>query len=339
MAGKHLTLEEADALVVRILEANGCDTANARAVANTIMAAERDICHSHGVFRLPGFVASLKSGKVDGKASPTIEKTAPGVLRVDSHGGFAPLPLEFGRQPLIDLAREQGIAALSLVDLYHFSAIWVEVEAIAKEGLVAFAWTAASPMVAPAGGTKPLFGTNPMSFGWPRQDGPPMVFDQASAAMARGDVMIHARDGKTLPPGIGIDENGAETTDPNAVLRGAQLPFGGYKGSAIALMIELMVGAMIGDLFSFEAGQKGPKDGGPPSGGELMIAIDPNRFGAGDEWRRRGEDLFAEILKQEGTRLPGDRRLANRKTTPQDGITVPDALYEQLLGLLPEGER
>ena len=97
IAGKHLTLEEADALV-RILEANGCDTANARAVANTIMAAERDICHSHGVFRLPGFVASLKSGKVDGKASPTIEKTAPGVLRIDSHGGFAPLP-QFDQRP------------------------------------------------------------------------------------------------------------------------------------------------------------------------------------------------------------------------------------------------
>lgn len=334
MSGKHMTLEEADALVHRILVANGCDEANARAVTDTMMVAERDICHSHGVFRLPGYVASLRSGKVDGKADPVIEKIAPGVLRVDGKGGFAPLALERGRQPLIDLAREQGIAALSLVDIYHFAALWVEVEPVAEAGLAAFAWTAASPMVAPAGGIRPLFGTNPMSFGWPRPGKAPMVFDQASAAMARGDVQIHARDGKTLPPGIGIDPDGNPTTDPNEVLKGAQLPFGGYKGSSIALMVELLVGALIGEDFSFESGRRGPQDGGPPHGGELMIAIDPNRFGDAENWARHAEALFDELAAQPGTRLPGARRHENRKKTPSEGITIPDSLYQDIMNLL-----
>lgn len=330
MTDIHMTLEEADALVMRVLKSNGCDDANARAVTDTMMIAEQDICHSHGVFRLPGYVASLRSGKVKGDANPTVERIAPSVVRVTGDGGFAPLALQRGRQPLIDLAREQGIAALTLVDIFHFAALWVEVEPIAEQGLAAFAWTAASPMVAPSGGSKPLFGTNPMSFGWPRKDAPPMVFDQASAAMARGDVMIHARDGKEVPIGVGVDEHGNDTTDPNAVLKGAQLPFGGHKGSAIAMMVELLAGALIGEDLSFESGAKDNKDGGPPHGGELMIAIDPNRFGDADGWLAHGEKLFAKMAEQEGTRLPGERRHQNRKQTPVEGIHVPEALLSKI---------
>ena len=333
MSTVTLTLAEADALVLRVLTANGCNEANARAVTDVVMAAERDICHSHGVFRVPGYVASLRSGKVRGDAAPTARQIAPGVVRVEGDGGFAPLALQTGRQPLIDLARSQGIAALTITDIFHFSALWVEVEAIADQGLVGFAWTAASPMVAPAGGTRPLFGTNPMAFGWPRRDGPPMVFDQAAAAMARGDVMIHARDGKAVPPGTGIDADGNQTTDPAEILKGAQLPFGGHKGSAIALMIELLAGALIGEDLSFESGARDNKDGGPPHGGELMIAIDPANFGDPDGWMDHGERLFAKIADQPGARLPGARRHANRTHTPDTGIEVPEALYRTILDL------
>ena len=137
-------------------------------------------------------------------------------------------------------------------------------EALAERGLVGFAFVAAMSYVAPAGGTKPLYGTNQMSFAWPRDGGrPPLVFDQASSAIARGEIMIHQRDGEPLPEAWGIDADGNPTTDPAAALKGAQLPFGGYKGASIALMIELLAGALVGDLFSFEASEVGPGDGGP----------------------------------------------------------------------------
>ncbi|MCL5777461.1 Ldh family oxidoreductase [Limibaculum sp. FT325] len=331
-ARETITLDEARELALSALTRHGCDAPNAEAVAGVMLAAEADRAESHGLFRLPGYVASLKSGKVDGGARPSVTRLAPGVVRVDGRGGFAPLAIEMGRAPLIEATREQGIAALALVDIHHFAALWPEVEALAEAGLVALACTCATPMVAPAGGTKPFFGTNPLAFAFPRRDAPPVVFDQASAAMARGDVSIHAREGKPVPPGTGLGPDGQPTIDPAEVLKGAQLPFGGYKGSNIALMIELLAGALIGEVFSYEAGQRGPKDGGPPVGGELILALDPDRFGAG-AWRDRVENLLAEMLAQPGVRLPGARRHRNRRETGRTGIDVPSALLAEIRAL------
>jgi len=162
------------------------------------------------------------------------------------------------------------------------------------------------------------------------------VFDQASSASARGEIMLAQRDGHALPEGWAIDQHGNPTTDPSAALGGAQLPFGGYKGAAIALMVELLAGALIGDVLSFEASQRDNKDGGPPVGGEFMIAIDPGRCVAGGDGAAslaHAEQLFEKILEQEGTRLPADRRYANRLRTPGEGITIPHALHETLEGL------
>lgn len=328
----RMTLAEADALSFATLLANGCDAANARAVTDIMLRAERDICHSHGLFRLPGYVASLRSGKVDGTATPTVEDLSAAVIRVDGKGGYAPLALELGLPILAGRARKQGIAAMAVNDIFHFAALWPEVETLTDRGLVGFAWTAAAPMVAPSGGTKPLFGTNPMAFGWPRPGKTPVIFDQASAAMARGDVMIHARDGKSVPTGVGLDAQGRETTDPKAVLAGAQLPFGGYKGSSIALMVELLAGALIGSVFSYEAGRRDNADGGPPVGGELLIAIDPDRTAGGD-WAAHSEGLFDELAKQPGTRMPGERRYRNRTRTAAEGIEVPAILHAEIVTL------
>ena len=334
MATLRLSLAEVHALASRCLAANGCDAENARAVADTITAAERDVCLSHGLFRLPGYVASLRSGKADGKARPVVEDLAPAVVRVDGRGGFAPLALEAGRAPLAAKARSQGVAALALNDIHHFAALWPEVEALAEQGLCAFAFTAAFPYVVAAGGRRPIYGTNPMAFAWPRPGRDPLVFDQASSSLARGEIMIAAREGKTVPPGTGIDAAGRETTDPAAILDGgAQLPFGGYKGASIALMIELLVGALIGDKFSFEALAADNADGGPPKGGELMLAIDPARFGDPQGFAAHAELLFEQITAEQGVRLPGDRRRRNRAATAADGVAVDAALHARIVEL------
>lgn len=333
MPDVRLSLAEVHDLARRCLAANGCDAANAVAVADTLTAAERDRCPSHGLFRLPGYIASLRSGKVNGAADPRLEDLAPAVLQVDGDEGFAPLALARGRAPLAARARDHGLAALALVRVYHFAALWVEVEALAEDGLCAVAFTASRALVAPAGGTGAVFGTNPMAFGWPRKAGPPMVFDQASAAMARGEVMIAARDGHPLPPGVGLDADGQPTTDAAQILAGTQLPFGGHKGSSIALMVELLAAGLIGERFSFEASAADNNDGGPARGGEFMLAIDPRRFGDADDYLDHTEALFARLLAQEGVRLPGDRRHAARRETAEAGVTVPEALHEKILGL------
>ncbi len=329
-----LTIDEVAGLARRCLTANGCDEPNAAAVSTTVTAAERDGCPSHGLFRLPGYVASLRSGKVKGNADPRVEQLTPAVVRADGGCGFAPLALERGRQALVDSARSQGLAALALVNVHHFAALWVEVEAVAACGLAALACTAYMPSVAPAGSSEPLFGTNPMAFGWPRGERPPMVFDQASAAMARGEVMIAARDGHTLPPGVGLDAGGNATTDPNAILNGGiLLPFGGHKGSAIAMMVELLAAGLVGQDFSYEAAEHDNKDGGPPRGGELMIAIDPARFGDAARWPAHCEDFFARLAGLDGARLPGDRRYANRAANLAQGVKVPQSLCQRIEAL------
>ncbi len=328
----RLSLAEVDALTRRCLMVCGADEANAAAVARTVTSAERDGAVSHGLFRLPGYCASLKSGKVDGKARPMVEQIAPGVIRVDGRNGFAPLALETGRVPLVACARTQGIAALALVRIHHFSALWAEIEPLACAGLAAMACTAYKPVVAPAGAREAFFGTNPLAFGWPRGDQPPLVFDMATAAMARGEIQVAARDGHNVAEGAGLDGDGNPTTDPQAILEGGvQLPFGGYKGSAIALMVELLCAGLIGEWFSFEAAERDREDGGPPQGGELILALDPNAFGNGAGWLAHCEGFFARFEALEGSpRLPATRRYANRAETPSTGVTIPAALHQEL---------
>jgi len=334
-----MTRQEIQVIVEQGLEANGCNKENAAAVARTISAAELDGCAAHGLFRMPGYVASLRSGKVNGKAQPTVTRISPGVVKVDGDHGYAPLALEMGRQALIDAARENGIAAMALVNVHHFAALWVEVEPLAEAGLAAMAFTTYKPAVVPAGAKEPLFGTNPMCFGWPRGEQAPLVFDQASASMARGEVMIAARDGHPVPLGTGVDADGVPTTDADKIINGgALLPFGGHKGSTIAMMIELLVAGLTGQDFSFEAQKNDNNDGGPPNGGEFMLAIDPNRFGDADNWLKHSESFLQLLGGMEGAHIPGNRRYANRKRHAVEGISVKEAVHAKCMEFIQTTE-
>ena len=331
----RLTLDEVHRLATEALCAKGCSARHTRAIADIVTAAERDECASHGLFRIPFYVKALQEAGVSPDAEPTFRDLAPAVIRADAHFGFAPLALQLGAEPLERRAREFGIAALAIVNACNIAALWPEVERLADRGLVAFAFTTALQYVAPAGGTRPIYGTNPMAFAWPRAGRPPLVFDQASSASARGEIQIHLRDGKPLPEGWAVGPDGRPTTDPATALAGAQLPFGGHKGAAIALMVELLAGALIGDVFSFEAHAKDTGRVGAPCGGELMIAIDPARCtgdGDRDAQLAHAETLFAKILEQDGTRLPSDRRYRARERTPTGGVTIPKSLHDTLRG-------
>ncbi|MDE0230941.1 MAG: Ldh family oxidoreductase [bacterium] len=334
----RVSLEEVHQLARAALVVNGASTENADAVARTITAAERDDCKAHGLFRVPFYVKGLEDGKVNGTAVPETQDISPGLARVDAHRGYAPLAIQAGIERLVQKAKANGIAAVSIVNCYHVAALWPEVEWLAEQGLVSFAFTQYMAFVAPAGGTQRVYGTNPMAFGWPRDGAPPLVFDQASSASSRGDLLLHHRDGKPIPPGWAIDADGNPTSDPGEGLKGSQLPFGGYKGAALALMVELLAGALIGAPFSFEATETDPREDMPPLGGELIIAIDPTHFHA-DPQRPLGhsEKLFGRVLAQEGTRLPSERRYAARRESINNGILVPSAFYRTLQDMAAGG--
>ena len=327
----RMSLEEVHRLTEDALIGNGASPENADAVARTITAAERDDCKAHGLFRVPFYVRGLHDGKVNGMAVPKNQNLSPGLVRVDAQRGYAPLAIQVGIENLVGKARANGIAAAAIVNCYHVAALWPEVEWLAERGFVSFAFTQYLAFVAPAGGSQRVYGTNPMAFGWPREGAPPLVFDQASSASSRGDLLLHHRDGKPIPPGWAIDIDGYPTSDPAEGLKGAQLPFGGYKGAALALMVELLAGALIGTPFSFEATETDPREDMPPLGGELVIAIDPAHFHTDpQDPLSHSERLFDRVLSQEGTRLPSDRRYAARKETIRNGVLVPGAFYRTL---------
>lgn len=314
MATVQLTIEEINDLATTCLLANGCDERNAAAVARTISAAERDGAVSHGLFRLPGYVASLRSGKVNGHADPSEEYLTPAAIRLDGDRGLAPLAIEHGVPLLADAASQFGVAVLLLRNSFHFAALWPEVEALAERGLAGIACTAHTPMVAPFGAKRAFFSTNPIAFAYPRPGADPYVFDLATAAMARGEIGVAARDGDKLPPGVGLDADGNPTTDAKQVHEGGViLPFGGYKGSAIATMIELLAAGLVGDHFSYEAVQVDNRDGGPAIGGEFMLALAPDIL-AGTGWADHSDAFLTELAAMEGVRLPGQRRFANRRS-------------------------
>ena len=203
-----LPLDEVRRISIDVLKAGGLSDDHAHAIAEVVYAGQRDECHSHGMYRLLGCVRSVKEGKVNPKAVPDVVDHAPAVVRVDAHFGFSPLAFERGKPLLVEKARRTGLAAMAINNCYHFSALWPEVEAISADGLVALAMTPSHSWVAPAGGTKPVFGTNPIAFAWPRPDGPPFVFDFATSAIARGEIELHRRAGKPIPAGWAVDRDG-----------------------------------------------------------------------------------------------------------------------------------
>lgn len=312
MTTTSLTLDEILDLAKKTLLFNGCDEENANILSDTIMRAERDGSLSHGLFRLPAYVAALKSKKVNGKARPELKNIAPSIIKVLGNNAFAPMVLSVGLPAVIELAKKTGVAVLAITNSHHMAALWPETEAIAEAGLVSFACTSYKPSVAPAGATKPLFGTNPISFAWPRPGKTPVVYDMATASMAMGEVQVAKREGHKVPLGTGLNKEGKETTDPGEIADGGVLlPFGGYKGSSIAMMVELLAGALLGEWFSFETKEHDNNDGGPPKGGEFILAISPDKI-AGLDWDKHADKFFNKMSGMEGVRLPGERRHKNR---------------------------
>jgi delta1-piperideine-2-carboxylate reductase len=234
---------------------------------------------------------------------------------------------------LIDKVRNAGIAILAIRSSHHFAALWPDVEPFAEQGLVALSVVNSMTCVVPHGAQRPLFGTNPIAFAAPRAGGEPIVFDLATSAIANGDVQIAARAGRTLPAGMGVDRAGQPTQNPKAILDGgALLPFGGYKGSALSMMVELLAAALTGGNFSFEFDWSRHLGAQTPWTGQLLIVIDPDK-GSGQHFAERSEELVRQMHGVGQERMPGDRRYLQRARSLAEGIQISAADWKQLQGL------
>jgi len=327
---RRLSPEAVRALAAAALEAHATAPDNARSVAAALVAAEADGLASHGLSRLPAYADQARSGKVDGRARPAVSRPASAAVRVDARTGFAFPALDAGLPVLAEVAGAAGLAGMAVANSHHFGVAGHPVERLARQGLVGLAFANSPAAIAPWGGARRLFGTNPIAFACPRAgDADPLVVDLSLSKVARGKVMVAARQGDPIPADWALDPAGRPTTDPTAALQGSMLPMGDAKGAALVLAVEILATAFTGAAFGFEASSFFDAEGRPPRVGQLVLAIAPGAF-AFDGFADRVETLVGAIREEPDVRLAGARRFANRRRAETEGLLLPDRLVAEL---------
>lgn len=324
-----LSLDAARDLAVAALLASRTGEHNAHVTATALVAAEADGITSHGLARLPAYAQQAISGKIDGFAEPSLDWTGPSTLRVDAKTGFAFPAISLGLEAAEARARETGMVAVAVRASHHAGVMGHHVEWLADRGLVGLAFSNSPSAIAPWGGARGLFGTNPIAFAVPRGQGPALVIDASLSKVARGKIMIAAQKGTPIPEGWALDAQGAPTTDAKAALAGTMLPIGDAKGAALVLMVEILATVLTGGQFGFEASSFFTAEGPAPRIGQLFLALDPVRLGGAD-FSARLEVLLAAILGEKGTRLPGERRITARQRAAREGIQVDPEILADL---------
>ena len=316
---ERIPIRAAETLLTTAFEIKGVPPAAAQSVARALVAAEAEGQVGHGFSRLDDYIAQVESGKINAGARIAVTPRGPASLLIDADRGFAYPALDAAIAAGIPVAQEMGIAIMAVGNSHHCGALSVQVERLAKAGLIGIMVANAPKAIAPWGASTPLFGTNPIAFASPQAEGAPLVIDLSLSKVARGKVMAAKKAGTDIPEGWARDAQGAPTTDPAAALEGTMLPIGDGKGTALALMVELLAAAFTGSAFSNEAGSFFTADGPAPRVGQTLIAIRPDE---GSGYLGRVQELLATITAMEGARLPGDRRRAAIRQAEAEGIAI-----------------
>ena len=324
----NLSLEQVLELSLNALVGCGAAEKNARPVAESIRDAEADGIRNVGLNYLSHYCEHLLCGKVDGHARPSSRQTKPGAIVCNARDGFAHTAFVSALDQFVTVTRENGIGSLTIMNSYAAGVIGWYVEKLAAQQLVSIAFANSPAAIAPWGGKTAFFGTNPLAFAFPRTKQPPLIIDQSSSTTAKVNVVEAANAGKPIPDNWALDKHGNPTTDAKAGLEGSMAPAGGYKGVALAMIVDLLAGGLGGPSMSYNAAPFGNNAGGPPGVGQFFIAIDPSAYTP--DWDKRSEAMFGAMTAEDGTRLPGDRRHIYRKMTAREGVKLSSSLYQKL---------
>lgn len=323
---------ELERYIASVFEANGVTPSSAASVARALVAAEAAGQSGHGLRRVPAYVKQVRSGKVDGQAGAQASQSRPSLLSIDAKFGFAYPALDLAVTELAPLARAQGIAGAAIHRSHHAGVMALTVERFAEQGLVAMMFANAPAAMAPWGGKKPLFGTNPIAFAVPVAGHEPIVIDLALSKVARGKVMEAQQKRTSIPDDWALDVDGQPTTDPDVAMKGTMAPAGGAKGAALAFMVEVLSAALTGANFSHEASSLFDDQGPPPALGHFIIAIDPSAAAGGGAAERLAL-LAEEMGREEGVRLPGRRGRALRRKAMEQGLEIEDSVMQAIAAL------
>ena len=327
------SIAAAEDLARRALAAAGAAPAMADATARALVAAEAQGLGSHGLSRVPQYATHLRNGRANGAAVPAIARERGGAVLVDAGEGLAFPACALAVEEAIGRARVHGVAFAAVTNSHHFGVAADHLRPVAAAGLVGLALGNSPAAMPVAGGTRAVLGTNPVAAIFPRRDAPPLIVDLSLSEVARGKVMVAARDDRPIPLGWALDASGAPTTDPKAALAGSMLAMGGAKGATLALVVELLVTALTGAALAFEASSFFVDEGNRPRLGQAFLVLDPDALAGRSTYLARVETLVAAMLEQPGVRLPGQRRDALAAAAARDGLEIPPALHAQLAAL------
>jgi (2R)-3-sulfolactate dehydrogenase (NADP+) len=335
----RLSLEALQHLAQSALARAGANDDMARATARALVYAEARGLASHGVSRIGQYAKHLANGRADGSATPGIAAERAGAVLIDARYGLAFPACELAVSQAIRRSGEHGVAFAGVTNSHHFGVAGYHLEPMAPAGRVGLAFGNSPAAMPTAGGRRPLFGTNPIAAIFPRESAPPLLVDLSLSEVARGKLMVAARENRPIPPGWALDKDGNPTTDPRAGLEGSMLPMGGAKGAMLALVVELLVTALTGAALGFEATSFFVDEGNRPRLGQAFVAIDPGALAGRAVYAERIETLIAAMTVDPAVRLPGDRRRALALAAAEHGVEVAPAVHSQLVALAGEGPR
>ena len=319
---------EVEQLISAALGRSNTSTTNAASVARALLGAELTGQGGHGLRRVGSYAAQAACGKVDGHAVAELVEKRPGAALVDAANGFAYPALDVALEWLPDAAVRQGIAIAGITRSHHCGVAGTIVEALAEKGVAGLLFANTPAAMAPWGGRKAIYGTNPIAFAAPLPDGDPITVDISLSRVARGKIMAARQKGEPIPEGWAFDADGQPTTDAEAALAGTMAPLGDAKGTVLALMVELLAAGLTGANYSYEQSSFLNAEGPAPGSGQTLIAIDPTAFGEGVIARFGAmADMIADM---EGARIPGHRRQAMKRDMQANGIPVDTALIAEI---------
>jgi (2R)-3-sulfolactate dehydrogenase (NADP+) len=276
------------------------------------------------------YLAHVTHGRVNPNAVPVIQQQSASAALINADNGFAFPACNQAIKLAIQKASETGIAVGAVTNSHHFGVAGNHLRAIADAGLVGWAM-GNSPAAMPAwGGKRAIFGTNPIAAIFPRTNADPILVDLSLSEVARGKIMVAAKNGTPIPQGWALDAKGNPTTDAKAALAGMMLPMGGVKGAMLAMVVEIMVTALTGAHFGAEADSFFIDAGNQPRLGQLFLVINPDALAGRLAYESRLSALIDVVLQDPDVRLPGARRFALAEEAMREGLELPDALVEQI---------
>jgi LDH2 family malate/lactate/ureidoglycolate dehydrogenase len=319
----------------------GMPETDAALAADTLVQADLWGHQSHGVMRLPWYVARLRAGVVQAAVEPELTLDTGALAVCDGRDGMGQVVAARAAREAIRRAKLHGVGVVAVRNSNHFGTAMYFTLMAPPEGCVAFLSTNASPAMAPWGGRRKTVGTNPWSVAAPAGRHPPMALDIANTGVARGKVYLARQKGQSIPPGWAIDAEGAPTTDPAAALAGIILPMAGHKGYGIAVMMDVLSGVLTGSGFGTDV--SGPYQAVRRGGcGHLMIALNIEAIQPLAEFNARMETLIDELRSVPLAKgfdeivYPGELEARNDARHRQEGLQLPEDTLTDLRKLAQE---